>query len=59
MQKQGFVDHKTPDDYPLDKSKIIDHRKGVDDNRWTREKTIFRGRRFIIWTTRRSIKLPS
>ena len=36
--KQGFVDHKTPDDYPLDKSKIIDHRKGVDDNRWTREK---------------------
>lgn len=36
--KQGFVDHKTPDDYPLDKSKIIDHRKGVDDNRWVREK---------------------
>ena len=21
--KQGFVDHKTPDDYPLDKSKIM------------------------------------
>ena len=24
-----LVDHKTPDDYPLDKSKIIDHRKAL------------------------------
>ena len=35
--KQGIVDHKTPDDYPLDKSKIIDHRKGIDENKWIRE----------------------
>ena len=36
--KEGYVDHNVPEDYPLDKTKIIDHRKGVDDNRWTREK---------------------
>ena len=36
--KSGFVDHKTPEDYPLDKNKIIDTRKTIDDNRWVREK---------------------
>ena len=36
--KQGFIDHKTPEDYPLDKNKIIDHRKGVEDNQFVREK---------------------
>lgn len=36
--KQGIIDHKTPEDYPLDKSKIIDHRKGVEDKQFVREK---------------------
>tara|TARA_B110000858_G_C17771413_1_gene459793 strand:+ start:115 stop:858 length:744 start_codon:yes stop_codon:yes gene_type:complete len=35
--KQGIQDHSVREDYPLDKSKIIDHRNGVDDNRWKRE----------------------